>query len=146
MFNLPLVAPPLSRGVKEEEAYDMPYIARCLARVMDEVSLMRARAVAQVYVKLSMNRAICLLKGVRQSVRTPGGTARPCPVILIPKRYAPTLRSVSVDCRDTYSALASSVHCDTRSFCWFCSSVMILIGAAMDKCRCNILLVYLRSR
>lgn len=37
MFNLPLVSPPLSEAANEAEAYDMPFIARSLAEVMDEV-------------------------------------------------------------------------------------------------------------
>lgn len=38
MFNLPLVMPPLSQAAADAEVYDMPYIARRLAEVMDEVS------------------------------------------------------------------------------------------------------------
>lgn len=37
MFNLPLVSPPLSEAANEAEVYDMPFIARSLAEVMDEV-------------------------------------------------------------------------------------------------------------
>lgn len=36
MFNLPLVVPPLSQAAADAEVYDMPYIARSLAGVMDE--------------------------------------------------------------------------------------------------------------
>ena len=36
MFNLPLVVPPLSQAAADAEVYDMPYIARRLAEVMDE--------------------------------------------------------------------------------------------------------------
>ena len=36
MFNLPLVVPPLSQAAADAEVYDFPFIARCLAEVMDE--------------------------------------------------------------------------------------------------------------
>lgn len=38
MFNLPLASPPLSRAAVEGERYDMSYIARRLAEVMEDVS------------------------------------------------------------------------------------------------------------
>lgn len=39
MFNLPLVVPPLSQAAADAEVYDMPYIARSLAGVMDEAGI-----------------------------------------------------------------------------------------------------------
>lgn len=42
MFNLPLVVPPLSQAAADAEVYDMPYIARRLAEVMDEASIEHA--------------------------------------------------------------------------------------------------------
>ncbi|CAM9745083.1 unnamed protein product, partial [Hapterophycus canaliculatus] len=39
MFNLPLAPPPLSRAAAEGESYDMPYIAKRLAAVMEDAGI-----------------------------------------------------------------------------------------------------------
>lgn len=54
MFNLPLVPRPFTRAASEGEDYDMTYIAKRLAEVMDDVSASKlGRCVWRVVIVLT---------------------------------------------------------------------------------------------